>query len=387
MPIYRKYIIVIANNLFRLLLFFSVSIVAILIIYTDRSYIPTSLERSNTYQRFVSSLLETNKKQSLTVGGDVTLDDPVIQKIISDAFPASELEQHTNNVINAFYDWLEQKSSVFAFSIDLTANKQRLAEGLSDYAVNRLRNLPECTEFSSEIDPFSATCQPSNIDYAQERATLVEQFMNESGFLEDTVITQEILSGDPGESIESKYSNVPILYSLATLSPIYIALFLSSLALIVIFASSTRKIGLRKIGRSMVGAGVSLIFFTVLFSFVLPRFTGSLPLLETTGDGVDALLNDITIDFSQDYAWMIIKISAPLIVIGLVMIVYAQSGKNKKSYKAAKLKSGVVSSNEQKKTSAPKKARPPVQSSESSDTKPKRTHKNSKYRKIPKKEI
>jgi hypothetical protein len=387
MPIYRKYIIVIANNLFRLLLFFSVSIVAILIIYTDRSYIPTSLERSNTYQRFVSSLLETNKKQSLTVGGDVTLDDPVIQKIISDAFPASELEQHTNNVINAFYDWLEQKSSVFAFSIDLTANKQRLAEGLSDYAVNRLRNLPECTEFSSEIDPFSATCQPSNIDYAQERATLVEQFMNESGFLEDTVITQEILSGDPGESIESKYSNVPILYSLATLSPIYIALFLSSLALIVIFASSTRKIGLRKIGRSMVGAGVSLIFFTVLFSFVLPRFTDSLPLLETTGEGVDALLNDITIDFGQDYAWMIIKISAPLIVIGLVMIVYAQSGKNKKSYKAAKLKSGVVSSNEQKKTSAPKNARPPVQSSESSDTKPKRTHKNSKYRKIPKKEI
>jgi hypothetical protein len=85
---------------------------------------------------------------------------------------------------------------------------------------------------------------------------------------------------------------------------------------------------------------------------------------------------------------MIIKLSIPLVVIGVGMLLYARIGVNKKDYKSAKLKSGVVSSNEQNKaTKTTKKALPPIQSSESSVTKPKRTHKNAKYRKIPKKEL
>jgi hypothetical protein len=388
MPLYRKIVIILVNNLFRLLLFFTISIVATVLLYADRSYVPTVLARNNVYEKIVSSLLETNKEQSLTVGGDITLDDPDIQKIVSDSFPAAELEQHTNTVINAAYDWLEQEKSVFSFSIDLTENKQRLAEGLSDYAINRLRSLPVCLEFSLEIDPFSATCQPSYIDYEAERATLVEQFVNEAGFLDETIITEKSIFNDENDSLETKYTDAPIFYSLATVSPLYISLVLVSLALIVIFASSTKKIGLRKIGRGLVGAGTSLIFFAVIFSFVLPRLTGSLSILQTSGEGIDALLNDVALDFSRDYAWMTIKICAPLIAVGALMISYAQLGLNKKDYKSAKLKSGVVSSNEQKKNSKTvKKAKPPIQSSESSETKPKRTRKNAKYRKIPKKEL
>lgn len=92
---------------------------------------------------------------------------------------------------------------------------------------------------------------------------------------------------------------------------------------------------------------------------------------------------------SRDYAKMIIKISAPLLLIGYGLIFYARRGKNNKNYKDAKLKSGVVSSNETKKkvTKAKKTTKPPIQSSESSETKPKRKLKNKKYRKIPKKEI
>ena len=389
MPFYKKIFIIIANNLFRILLFFAISIVASVLVYTDRNYVPTILKRNDVYSKIVKSLLETNKDQTLTVGGDVTLADPEIQRIISDAFPASEIEMHTDAIINAFYDWLEQKKSEFTFRIDLTANKQRLAEGLGDYAITRLSNLPLCTAFSAEVDPFSASCQPKNIDFESERTILVEQIMNQSGFLNDAVITEDILFKDSRDSVESKYNMAPILYSLATVSPVYIALLLSSLALVVTFASSTKKIGIRKIGRSLIGAGASLIFFTVLFSFVLPRFTGSLPLLQTSGEGIDALLNDVTINFGQDYAWMIIKISAPLIVVGVGMITYSKIGRNKKNYKTAKLKSGLVSSNEDKndKKITAKKAKPPIQSSESCDKKPKKTHKNSKYRKIPKKEL
>lgn len=388
MPLYRKIVIILVNNLFRLLLFFTISVVATVWLYADRSYVSTVLSRNNVYEKVVSSLLETNKEQSLTVGGDITLDDPEIQKIVSDAFPATELEQHTNTVINAAYDWLEQEKSVFTFRIDLSENKQRLAEGISDYAINRLKSLPRCLDFSLEIDPFSASCQPSLIDYEAERAILVDQFVNEAGFLEETVITEKSIFKDENESLETQYSDAPIFYSLAKVSYVYISLMLILLALIVIFASSSKKVGIRKIGRGLVGTGTSLIFFTVIFSFILPRITGSMSILQTSGEGVDALLNKVALDFSRDYAWMNIKICAPLIVLGAIMIFYAQIGLRKKDYKSAKLKSGVVSSNEQKKSSnAVKKVKPPVQSSESSDTKPKRTRKNAKYRKIPKKEI
>ncbi len=388
MPLYRKIIIIIVNSLFRLLLFFTVSIIASVWLYADRDYVPTVLSRNNVYEKIVPSLVETNKEQSLTAGGDIKLSDPDIQKIISDSFPANELEQHTNTIINAAYDWLEQEKSVFTFRIDLSENKQRLAEGFSDYAINRLKSLPECPDFSLEIDPFSTSCQPSFINYEVERVVLVEQFVNEAEFLEETVITEKSIFKDPNESLETKYSDAPIFYSLATVSPLYASLILILLALVVIFASSSKKIGFRKIGKGLVGTGASLIFFTVIFSFIVPRITGSIAVLQTSGEGIDSLFNKVALDFSRDYAWMTIKICVPLIVLGAVMIFYAHMGLKKKDYKAAKLKSGVVSSNEQKKkANTVKKAKPPVQSSESSETKPKRSRKNAKYRKIPKKEL
>lgn len=389
MPFYRKFIIVLANNIFKLLLFFTISIVAAVFLYTNKAYIPSVLSQNNVYDRVVPALLETNKEQSLTVGGDITLQDPEVQSIIKNAFPSSDLEYSANKIISSAYEWLEQDTANFEFTLDFSENKQKLAAGLSNFAINRLKSLPVCVEIPETVDPFGASCQPPNIDYETEHQKLEYQLLNESGFLEKPIFTEkDILGQEDNVSFEDRYSEVPTIYALATNTPLYIVLVLISLALIVVFASSTRKIGIRKIGRGLVGAGLSLVFFTVLFSFVLPMFTGSLPIFQSNGQGIDGLLNDVAVDFGQDYSLMIIKISTPLILIGSIMILYAQAGRNKKDYKSAKLKSGVVSSNEQKATqkkSTSKKA--PIQSSESSDTKPKRKLKNKKYRKIPKKEI
>lgn len=331
MPIYRKIVIVVSNNAFKLLLFFSISVIAAVFIYTDRNYVGNVLEDNNAYENVVSALLETNKEQSLTVGGDITLEDPEVQKVIKQAFPAEDLKNNTENVINSFYDWLENKSPNLAFKIDLTSNKVRLAEGLSVFAINRLQSLPICTEAPAQLDPFSSSCQPPNINYEQERINIQQQLIAESGFLDDPVITQDnFITSNNGSSFTETYRQVPTYFSLIKASPIYISLILLMLALIVIFSSSTRKIGIRKIGRGLVGAGLSLIFFTVVFSFILPSLTGSLPVFQSTGNGIDSLLNELSIAFGQDYAWMVIKVSTPLIIVGGLMILYANFNKNKK---------------------------------------------------------
>ncbi len=388
MNISRKLLIIITNNVFRITLFFAISIIAMSLIYTDRNYITGVLETNEAYERLVPSLLETNKNQSLSVAGKITLEDPQIQEIIKSAFPAKELETHANTIEDALYDWLEQKQPALHFSIDLTDSKQRLAEGLADFAVNRLQSLPICTSSVVEIDPFSAECQPPYVNYEMEHIALVQQFQNEQGFLKDPIITEKTIMGESEESFEEKYRNLPAFYSLAKVSPVYIVLLLTALALVVIFASSTKKRGYKKIGRGLIVAGTSLIFFTFLFSYVLPSFTGSLPILQTSGEGIDALLNDISIKFGRDYSNMIIKISLPLILFGSGLLAYANSGKNKKDYKLAKTKSGLASSIEQtKKFKTKSKDKPPIQSSEISASKPARKTKNKKYRKIPTKEI
>lgn len=388
MPLYRKILIIVSNNLFRLLLFFSISTVAASIIYSDRAYIPVVLEKNNAYERVVTALLETNKEQSLTVGGDVTLEDPEIQRIIKEAFPANELENYTKSVIESAYSWLNQESSEFKFVIDLSENKNRLTSGLSDFAIGRLQSLEYCTNSVTEIEPFSATCQPRFIDYELERQNIKQQLDNESGFINDPIITQNSIIPDSSEiPFNEQYRDLPTYYSLAVSSPVYLILLLSILALIVIFASSTRKKGYKKIGYGLTMTSSSLIFFTILFGYVLPSFTGSLPIFQSSGQGIDALLNEVTIDFGKDFSWMIIKLSTPLLIVGIVLIIYSKIGLNRKDYKSAKLKSGVVSSNEQKNKNSTKSSKPPIQSSESSDTKPKRKLKNKKYRKIPKKEL
>jgi hypothetical protein len=385
---YRKILIILSNSIFKLLLFFTISIVAAVFIYTDRNYVVNVLEENEAFYRVVSSLLETNKEQSLTVGGDITLENEEIQNIIKQAFPANDLKANTENVVNSVYDWLENKSSNLEFKIDLSENKEKLAEGLSTFAINRLVTLPVCTEIPQQLDPFSAECQPQGVNYELEKQTIKQQFLNEAGFLDDPVITEkDVFSNGETSNFQKQYKDFPTYYSLLKSTPLYIAIILLILALIVIFASSTKKIGFRKIGRGLVGSGLSLIFFTVIFSFVLPYFTGALPIFQTSTTGIDGLLNDLGIAFGQDYAWMIIKISTPLIVIGGAMIFYANRNRNKKDYKSAKLKSGIVNSNAKTKITQNKKIEPPIQSSESSKTKPRKRNKNKKYRKIPKKEI
>ncbi len=391
MPFYRKLIIIISNSSFKLLLFLTIGIVAAILIYSDKTYISSTLKSNDVYSKIVVSLLETNKEQSLTAGSDLTLENEEVQKLISESFPAEDLESNTNQILNAVYSWLEQDVDRLEFTIDLTENKQQLADGLAIYAVNRLQKLPICEEIAPNIDPFSSTCQPPDIDYEKEAKIISEQLYNESGFLEEPVLTEKsVLEDSDGIAFETKYQKIPTYYAIVKQIPVYVVLLLIILALIVIFSSSTKKIGIRKIGRGLVGAGASIIIFTFLFSFVLPTVTGSLPIFQPNDQGIDALINEVSLDFSRDYSLMIIKLSVPLIFVGSIMIIYVNSTKNLKDYKAAKLKSGVISSNEQKaksKTKTSKNLKPPIQSSENSDTKPKKKIKNKKYRKIPKKEI
>lgn len=384
MILIRSLILFLSNLIFRLALFFSISILTFLSIYTSRTYIPTVLDSNNAYERFIPSILETNKEQSLTSRGSVTLGDSDVQRIITEAIPAEKIKQSVETINASFYKWLEGDTPTLEFSISLVENKQKLAEGLAGYAISRLEQLPECVgEGPETIDPFTATCKPANMDLEAERQYLIEELYSATSFIEDTEITASKVIDLQNEQIQ----NVPFYYSLARLSWIPLGLILTLSAGIVVLISSNTKRGLRKIAYGMFGTGVSLIFFTLLFSFVMPVFTGSLPILSTNGEGIDALLNDISLTMGRDYAVTTIYYCLPLVVIGGLMLLLTRR-KSSDKYHQLEKRAGIANSNEKvRKKYAVKKAKPPIQSSEVSTTKPAKSKKHKKYRTIPKKEV
>ena len=129
---------------FRFVLFFTISVIAFAILYTDSSYVKTVFDRNEVYDRVVDAVLETNKDQSITADGSLTLNDEEIQEIIRAAFPAEELKASTELVINSTYEWLEQDADRYTFTIDLTENQLRLADGISAYAIQTLAEKPVC---------------------------------------------------------------------------------------------------------------------------------------------------------------------------------------------------------------------------------------------------
>lgn len=386
MSIYRKTLVIVSSSLFRFLIFFSVGLISLMLMFTDRGYIPKVLKRNNVYNKIVDSILATNKDQSLSGGSDIKLNDPEIQRVIKASFSSQDLEEYTTHIIGSTYDWLEGNQTKLSFSIDLTKNKRNLSEGLSNYLISRLQSLPACDTAILQVDPLTATCKPYYINYETIRADVYKEIYNNSGFLDNPVIDQSIIIGKK-DSASSKNNLLPWYYSILKKLPIVVPISLILLAISTIYASSTKKKGFLRIGRGLVGAGSSLIFFTVIFTFVIPMFTGSIPLLQTSGQGIDALLSELSVDFGRDYSVYIIKLCLPLIVFGAFLILYSRTIKDSKNYRTAKLKSGIVSGNEEKKKSLRERKIPPIQSSELSKSKPKNKRKNKKYRKIPNKEL
>ncbi len=385
----RKFTIYLCLLLYRTLLVFLVTLGASVLLARDSNYIKDVLVGQDVYSKFVPALIEANIAQQNQTVSSIPLEDPKVQEIFTKAFPAEDLQLASETIINSAYSWLEGDSSTFDFRVDFTKNKEALASGLANYAFNRLEYLPTCNIIPESIDPFTTNCLPENIDLVSEKQSFKDLITNTDGFLENPIITQESLPKDGrGRIFSNQYPEMPVYYSLMFVSIPILAGVILLLAILVVFLSRSLRRGIRKIGLSTATVCFSLILFTVIFVFVLPLFTNSLPILQTSDQGIDGLLNSVSKAIGRDYSIAMIKIGVPILLGGLLIFGIEKLTRPKVNYKTASKKSGLSSSNEPKIKGPTKskivKKRPPVQSSESSDTKPAKRLKNKKYRTIPK---
>lgn len=391
MKILRSILLFISTASLRFLIFFGITVLCLVIVFGNKENIKSSIKETNAYDRFVTAVIQETAK---TYHGETTipLDNPEVQKIIKNAFPAELLETSTETFIDGIYAWLEGDTNTPEYTVDFTQARQNLANSLSAYAFNRLSSQPVCFAIPENIDPFTAGCQPPYTDLSVEQKKLADAIAGEEGFLPKAIFTEQDLPKDQsGERIYEKFSYAPKAYQWSKLFPWLLAGVLVLLAISSVLLHRSRRRGFQQLGYILTGSGIALLMTPILFTYVLPRFSDSLQFQAAGNDNpAQQVISDIGNDLITDLNMLLINISIYVIVAGAVIIIAEKYSRTPSGYLGAAKKSGIASSNPSKPSKTGRKYKPdtiPVQSSEESKRRAPRKVKNKKYRKIPKKEI
>lgn len=226
----------------------------------NRGTIKGWLRDSGTYGKIAEIVLDSSRQKE---GGDNPLTSvPELQKVAIDSFNPTFLQENAETILDSVYDWLEGKADKLKFSVDLTAAKASLADGVGSYIAEKAASLPACTSKQSvdSFDVIDANCLPTGLTAAQAGAQARNDILNNPDFLPESSFSSDNIKFKDGEQESGLNDNkniekVRTVYQKAqTIPPILAFLALLSAAGVV-FISLTRRRGLRKVGFVLITSG------------------------------------------------------------------------------------------------------------------------------------
>ncbi|MBI2589021.1 hypothetical protein HYW35_02355 [Candidatus Saccharibacteria bacterium] len=222
------------------------------------------LSDSDIYNSLISSTLDQVK----TSGGEgegISLTDPNIKAVAEKTFTPQFLQENTEKVLDSVFLWLDGKTKVPDFKLDLSGLKETFATETAKAAQARAATLPACpaglSGSADSYEPFSATCLPKGTTPASVAEQIRNSLSSSEGFLKDPVITADIvkLSGSSQSVFADQLKDVPNYYQQVKKTPLYLALLSLLTALGIIFLSASRTRGLRRLGVTLTTIGVFLL--------------------------------------------------------------------------------------------------------------------------------
>jgi hypothetical protein len=232
------------------------------------------LSDSDLYADFVK-LIVTQAGTATASGlhiGEVSFSNTAVQQIAESVFSPSVLQQYTETFLNANYEWLEGKSAIPRFTINLSQAKQNFAQQVGQYVTTRLSSLPTCTAteaiteeetlVTASSNPLQLSCRPTNLNAISTGALVAQQIASSPILLKNTVITEKNFRPDNNSDSKPYYEqsfNAPKLYQVNEKAP-YIFGGLAVISVIAaLFMSTTKRRGMRHIGFAFIDAGILLI--------------------------------------------------------------------------------------------------------------------------------
>lgn len=262
MSILRKILVVFLAGLlpfFLLVLAFDITIIRAL---GSSDSIKKPLADSDIYSVFVPGVLE-QIKISDDGGGGFSFNDPNVKAVAERTFTPQFLQENTEKVLDSVYRWLDSKTSIPDFKIDISSLKDTFIAEAAKVAQERAAGLPACPSGLSgadDFDPFSADCLPRGVTPVLAGAQIKDSLNSSDSFLKDAVVTADtIKSGNSNQSaFADQLKDVPGYYQKAKQTPFYLAILSLLITLGVIFLSVSRTHGLRRVGISLLSVGIVL---------------------------------------------------------------------------------------------------------------------------------
>lgn len=350
----RKLTLFIAAFMLRSSLFLGFTLLAVVLVLTNRETIKNTLISTDVYDRFSQSAIEESKKKLGSDPNALPLDNSEIVAVIKASLDKTSLRAAAETIIDASYDWLEGKKPRLEFSVDVSKNREILALGISNTAIERLANLPPCVGVPSETNIFKITCNPVGVDLAEERLEIYNTILDEGFIFPDKQITEDaLLKSADGKGISETYPNAPTYYTLLKVLPwILLGTALFSAA-VLIRLSRTRRKGLKVIATSLLGTGIVLAITPILYRYILPAIGVSLPgSSRTSEESFAAITNNITSQLYSTFNGVLINIAIQVIAAGVMLLLITKLLKNSKSpYSNLEKKAGLAISIEETKAS------------------------------------
>lgn len=226
------------------------------------------LSQSKIYDKAVSAALSQTQEDDTKNGGSgsVSLSDSSVKQAAEQAFSPQLLETSVNTFIDSNYAWLQGKTGIPTFNIDLSSAKEDFATKVGKAVTARLTSLPVCTPaqlaaIQIPVDPLSIDCRPAILVPITEGARVTQE-IRDSDFLNQPNLTADTV-GRNKDSTDKPYYNsaskAPKYFQLAQKLPLIFAGLAALTTLGVLFISPTRRKGWRRVGVILTEAGIVLI--------------------------------------------------------------------------------------------------------------------------------
>lgn len=262
----------IAAALLRFSLFMFALAIAFMAVFGSPETLKRTIEKSGIYNSFVDNVIRETQKQKTAEG--IPLERPEVQAAAKAAFTPEFLRTSSESIIDSTYDWLNKKTAIPEFRIDLSGPKQAFIDSLGNYAVERAKVLPVCTlqqlrEADGTIDPFDMTCVPSVLNPESLRKQVAAEINSQEEFIQDTVVTADNFSKNAqGESPFEQASHLPDVFGQAKIAPLLLLLLAAVSAGGLLFLHDDRRRGVRNLGMTLLSTGIVLFVFSGLLSYL-----------------------------------------------------------------------------------------------------------------------
>lgn len=377
----RRLSLTLSGVVLRLCLFFGCTLLCLVLVFGNPNSIKDALSSTNAYSRFTDAVIESGRQQSTKNSEDIPFDDPEVQNIIKNSFDQQTLQKDTEAIVDGIFMWLNGETAEPKFSIDLTDNKTKLANGLADYAVNRLASLPACQSLPAQTNIYRITCQPVYLDIKEQRQAVYSTIMSDTHFLKDTTVTFDTLVKHDSNF---DYQAPPRYFGWFKTLPWILLIISLLLSLYIVFASRTRRQGFKKLSSIAISVGIALAIAPIISYFAIPSvYRGIQNSLSGGPQSLGAVTNDISGNLYTQVNELLINSAIQVVALGILIRIVLHFTRTKTPYGGVKKKAGLSSSvAKPARQNGLSEEATPVQTSERKAKTRKPSSIRSKYRKI-----